>query len=271
MIKKKIISEIKIKENYHFQLFINKSNIHKDLIKPIKKKNNEKSVRPNGGLWVSTFNPIYGSHWYQYLVRESLKHNWLYNLSKGINKKRKIDKYYYLICLDENSSIFHINNIKDVDSLYKLYGKKINYELMAQEFDGLHLTLNGLNQCNKIKNRFSTWDSEATFIINPNIVKEVKKIPFDSKWDYITEVVIYDDLVKKWIPLLTKEFVSFCDKYKNNLYLVFDNNVEIYTFLKGFHVKFPQFKNYWYNFSRDECSAYLRSFILLKYVDYKKH
>lgn len=141
---------------------------------------------------------------------------------------------------------------------------------MAQEFDGLHLTLKGLNQCHRVKNRFSLWDSEATNIFNPNIIKEVKKIPFDFKWDYMTEFVIYDDLVKKWIPLLTKEFFSYCDKNKN-LYLIFDNNIEIYNFLKVFHTKYPQFKNYWYNFSRDECSAYLRGFILLTYVDYKKH
>ena len=140
---------------------------------------------------------------------------------------------------------------------------------MIREFDALHLTLNGLNQCNRVKNRFSIWDTESTYIFNPNIIKEVKKIPFDFKWDYITEVDIYYDILKKWIPLLTKEFISYCNKNKN-LDLIFDNNVEIYNFLKLFHTNYPQFKNNWYNFSRDEYSSYLRSFILLTFVDYKK-
>ena len=119
-------------------------------------------VKPLGGLWTSPINSKYGwKHWCKDAeFRECNKRN------------------SFTIEINDNAKILIINTLKDLESLELIkadYGAKFipNFELLAKEYDAIHLTVNG-----QTETRFSYpiclygWDCESVLIMNKDCIKE---------------------------------------------------------------------------------------------------
>ena len=78
------------------------------------------SIRPSKGLWSSTYNSEYGSHWYQSRLREYI--NWIYEIESNIFiDTPALYSRYFLLYLKNNSRIYEINNLKDINKFYRDY------------------------------------------------------------------------------------------------------------------------------------------------------
>lgn len=147
------------------------------------RKNN--MYKPTGGIWTSTDSPDQHTQWAS--VYSSLE----LQLKAGIVcshwrwKKAVPPIYCYEMIPKETARIFHIDCQADLLQLGKLYGwdarqwfaanphtKKLqktnlihslNFVSISKDFDGLHLTENGVIETKKQGlYRLETWDAECT-------------------------------------------------------------------------------------------------------------
>lgn len=128
------------------QLFYHELKPNNELMLPIKNRLHSKAL---GGMWTSTLNNE-GSDWIKWCLLEGYdlkpnKRSWILRPSGG--------------------NLLLINSLDDFERLYKTFSYSINtfqmlnYERMAQEYDGIHLTKKGLiNTYSKLWG----WDCEST-------------------------------------------------------------------------------------------------------------
>ncbi|WP_207893695.1 hypothetical protein [Tepidibacillus fermentans] len=147
------------------QLHVITNKLSKEKMKPVKNNN---FIKPTGGLWTSTYHPIYGSEWVQY--------------SMNIGGILLPDSEFwdgYLLIPHKNARLFIIDGYQDLKELmdnFKIEMKlrnpsfyspredfTIDFEKLQKEYDGIQLTKKGLAET-KTTYPFNLdgWDVEST-------------------------------------------------------------------------------------------------------------
>lgn len=144
------------------QLFVGESRPEKELFNPVYE--NGQLNKAGGGLWTSTYNENYGSDWLQWCTVES----WGFG-NDGIFPCWTLE-------VDPKAKILIIQNVEQLAWFYKLYGKKLTYDLdlmkldfveISKEYDAVHLTKIGerLTRHSRPYDLYG-WDCESTFWLN---------------------------------------------------------------------------------------------------------
>ncbi len=89
-------------------------------------------ISPYKGLWCSTFNTEYGSHWYQSRLREF--NNWIIEIETNISIDTPLYSGYFLLHLKKDSPICELNNIKDINDFCRNYGNDIQLFLDGHKY-----------------------------------------------------------------------------------------------------------------------------------------
>ncbi len=121
--------------------------------------------KPFGGLWASPLDSKWG--WGHFCSSEEFRLN---TLGK-----------HFLFKLKPNAKIYVIDNQEDYKKIAGLYNH-INYrKLMINHYDGIFMTLNGLNAASKIdSSAVSAWDVESLCVFNKNIIIPIDENAFDK-------------------------------------------------------------------------------------------
>ena len=137
-------------------------------IEPVR---NTKFVKPEGGLWTSTYTPDkkFPSAWVEWCVHEMQE--WLEDVN------------FFLLIPRDDANVYVIDSYKDLKHLYKRFGISsefgftiMDWEEIAKEYDAVMLTEEG-----EISTRFSTplslhgWDCESTLWFR-DVFESVKRI-----------------------------------------------------------------------------------------------
>jgi hypothetical protein len=148
------------------QLFAQRYNKTKFL----KVKNKNLAVKPYGGLWTSTYTPEkeYLSGWIEWCISE--QPNWIPEI--GV-----------IYEVSSKAKIIIIDNLNDLNDLFKLYGEKensfeyLNFEKMSEWIDGLALTEEGQHRT-RFSHPYSLygWDCESTLWFNLDHLKFIEEI-----------------------------------------------------------------------------------------------
>lgn len=147
------------------QLFVG-SMVELDKIKPIKNRPHG-FVKPEGGLWTSTYDPDCGSDWVQWNLGE--------RYTGEIREEEGANKIYYDCCLlyPREADICIVDDFEDLEDIFYNYPFRskgsfgmpeyIDYEALAQDFDAMHLTFRGQRET-RMTHPLSLygWDCEST-------------------------------------------------------------------------------------------------------------
>lgn len=150
------------------QLFIGKEQPSPEKIQPI--VNRPDWMKPSGGLWTSSWNAEdYTSAWTEWCGDENFSD--IYGLSWWLLVPRPESRIYQIDSLDDLERCLHspygyqasyLEHMKR--SLGRGYDKRfIDFERMAHDFDGLHLTHQGNEETHlSVPNDLNGWDVEST-------------------------------------------------------------------------------------------------------------
>ena len=124
-----------------------------ELVQPI---TNRMFIKPDGGIWTSSYNEEFGSDWIRWMHSEQFYNNGHEDV--------------YLLKPRDDAKIYTINSYTDLLHLIKQYppiitvfGKFLDFEAIAKDYDGIHLTYDG-----EIATRYTDdidlygWDVECT-------------------------------------------------------------------------------------------------------------
>ena len=132
------------------QLFIHPSIPEPGMLRPIR---NREFIKPQGGLWTSTYNNEHGSDWIRYM----------YNSRYDLLQDRESSKPYYFTLLypGPQTKVLTIHTINDFNWLMHFYpdGHFPDFEALTKEWDGIHLTANGQRETVL---KLYGWDCEST-------------------------------------------------------------------------------------------------------------
>jgi hypothetical protein len=182
------------------QLWTGKSPIIRDVINPV--VNGHMQVKPHGGLWTSTYkNEQYGSEWIQWCLSEDFM--------------IPVEGYHSTLLYPKKDAKIHvINSVGEMNYVFDNYKWKkyedigvkiefVDFEEMAKDFDGLHLTDYGqyitrhpmfteffisshkenpdeVRKANDSLRTFYGWDCESTLWFNDvfDVVEYIGKFKF---------------------------------------------------------------------------------------------
>jgi len=146
--------------------------------------------KPEGGLWTSTFLPsgdeVYGmcSDWLRWC--KSDMPDWL----------PKSEDYCWVLYPSDDAEVVEVDDLEDYLQLLKYYSwlnpvtnkKEINFARLARDFDGFHLTENGVWKLRHLWEypdieSFYGWDCESTvwFRWKFDVVRPLKAVPHSCK------------------------------------------------------------------------------------------
>lgn len=140
-------------------------------------------VKPTGGLWTST-----------YTEKECIPSGWLEwcKIEQFISEK-KINGI--LLKPKKECKITEIDTLNDLKMILKKYPTKpniideihIDFEKLANDFDGLHLTDEGQWNTRLTRPNLYGWDSESTIWFNPDCLEQIGKIDLSKFYKTIEE------------------------------------------------------------------------------------
>jgi len=147
------------------QLHVPNGTIYKYKMKPIKNNN---FIKPLGGLWTSTYNPLFGSDWVQYSMKTG-----------GVLIPKTDYWESYLLIPRQKIKLFVINSYEDLEQLMNEYRVEtklknpsfykprkdytIDFEKMQMKWDGIRLTKQGVhNTKSTYPYNLDGWDVEST-------------------------------------------------------------------------------------------------------------
>ncbi len=131
-------------------------------------------IKPSGGVWTST-----------YTKKESTPSDWLYfcKMEQLISEKKI---HGLLLKPKKECNIVEIDTINDLNDIIKKYPDepdegypletRINFEGLARDFDGLHLTYKGQWETRFTQPNLYGWDTESTIWFNPDCLEQIGKI-----------------------------------------------------------------------------------------------
>ncbi len=136
---------------------------------------NDNFIKPNGGIWTSTYTPNekYPSAWYE----------WCAIVSPG---KVEPPCYFYILYPKDTAKVYTINSREDLKKLYQNgfactdtgipFIKFLDFVKVAKVYDAIHLTEKG-----QVSTPFSSgsysldWDCECTLWFR-DVFEEIKSI-----------------------------------------------------------------------------------------------
>tara|TARA_Y100000034_G_C6877385_1_gene401492 strand:- start:727 stop:1161 length:435 start_codon:yes stop_codon:yes gene_type:complete len=123
-----------------------------------KEPKNGKWVKPDGGLWTSPLDSVYG--WKEWCIAEEFQ----------------IESYYkdYII-FDYTGNTFVIDSVADLYKLKYIDTYEIDFTDILNEYDAIHLTVKGQERTRHSTLKALYWDCETVFIINPKSIKPISK------------------------------------------------------------------------------------------------
>lgn len=133
-------------------------------------KNNYERPKPCGGLWTSTFNPLVGSEWIDFVLGNDLDVP-----ENGIFQG-------FILSHNESARIKELKTHQDIIELYKRYGldqSTLDFEEISKDFDAIHLT----GECQEeIKYKLPTldWDVECTLWFR-YVFTKIEPFKFESE------------------------------------------------------------------------------------------
>lgn len=126
---------------------------------PIYPIRNARTVKPNGGLWTSTYDPERGSAWVQWCLSEEFDIP-----TDGVWQGR-------ILTPRRDARIAVIDSLDDLERLYRRYPLEVisglwsvlDFERMAADYDAVHLTDDG-QWATRLTHPYSLygWDCEST-------------------------------------------------------------------------------------------------------------
>lgn len=137
---------------------------------------------PLTGMWTSTYgNP---QDWLSWCLSEGYHHS----------DKPYAHQSYWLLDVDIDAHIFHVSDRSALVFLLEKYGTddvdigfslsaNLNFEKMAEDYDGMHLTTRGLGDCLYSCPSLYGWDCESTLWFKWSFTS-VKQLTFEEV-DYI--------------------------------------------------------------------------------------
>lgn len=147
------------------QLFVGKAP-SRSLVDPIK---NTMWIKPDGGIWTSSFNPEIGSSWVEFCRAEKYRHSRVRSWWKLYPRPARIYVVDSVASLNRLCERFPLRRSvakvrgRTVRMIEEIVYKAIDFEAMAKKYDAMHLTEKGQHET-----RFSrphslyTWDVEST-------------------------------------------------------------------------------------------------------------
>jgi len=153
-------------------------------------------IKPDGGLWTSTYNPIlYKKHWRhgKDATFVSEWHEWCFS-----DMPTWIGKDCILITVKTSARIFQIKDMPTLMELYNKYpevrltdngwgnlepatgwhSKCLDFRKMKDDYDIIHLTSSGQVETRNIGESIDLygWDCESSLMLN-NVIQAFKKVP----------------------------------------------------------------------------------------------
>lgn len=194
------------------QLYLGCEKPKKSRVDKIKNRYN----KPEGGIWTSPYCKNTGSEWIDYCFRER---------SEKLCDKNK-PKKAYLLKEKEGLNLYTIDCYFDLVRLVEnypgqeLFGDKyIDYEKVANDYDGIRLTKNGNIITKNSRPGLYGWDVEGTVYFDWHFekVKEVDVYPFITKLQkkYGMENLQYSLLNKK--EKKERSMIYFKNKLKDKI------------------------------------------------------
>lgn len=123
-------------------------------------------VKPRGGLWSSPVNSDWG--WKDWCESEGFREERLSN--------------WFKFKLNEDSNIFVIDSLHDLNELYKIvkavtyYGDIFpDFEELSELFDGMLLTDIGQSATRFTHPGLYGWDCESLLVFNPEVIEVVEE------------------------------------------------------------------------------------------------
>lgn len=124
-----------------------------ELVQPI---TNRMFIKPNGGIWTSSYNEEYGSDWIRWMHNEQFYNNGYEDI--------------YLLKPRDDAKIYTIDSYEDLKALVDKYppivhmlGTFLDFEAISNDYDGIHLTAKG-ESATRLTSGISLygWDVECT-------------------------------------------------------------------------------------------------------------
>jgi len=136
--------------------------VEEEKLEPVKNKN---WVKPEGGLWTSSYDPECGSGWIQWSIAERFSGEWNEEEEKG---------YYGCYLLHpEPARVLVIDTQQDLIEALRHYqnydhrgggwgGTNLDFEALAEDYDAIHLTDRGQWATRMTNPGLYGWDCEST-------------------------------------------------------------------------------------------------------------
>lgn len=154
--------------------------IKKELFNPI--ANLEYSNKPSGGLWSAPYRnmDVYKSDWMEFCIESDF------------NKENL--KYGVIFELKENTKIYTIDKLEDLEILYNKYkakdinnafnNKRLDFEKISKEYDALYLTVKGQIETRFGMDWFSSlnlygWDCETMLVFNFDCIENQQYVDLE--------------------------------------------------------------------------------------------
>lgn len=182
----------------------------KELFLSINDSNDPNKIKPNGGLWATTYLFPNYNEWVDYILQ---------HLHILFYKQCNHSVFVQPCCLLELNSDAHIYQLNNKNSLDALISKfphpysLFSYEELSKEYDGIYIDLNKLYSDTTMDK--DTLEKFATFGVNSLILFNLEAIstyqsgtvniePFDYECPYASEFVTYQiDITPKQKKVIT--------------------------------------------------------------------
>lgn len=210
------------------QLFIGSEISKEDIL--FNYETNPVNNKPSKAFWTSSYDEQLGSDWVQWCISENFDRTNIRNL-KGVEPE--MDEWGYemrsygdkreitgsLVKPHSDAKVYVINSENDLNRLLDdygknsgYYGKMVDYEKLSKEYDALHLTHEGREECCYSGSPMHFWDVESTVWLKPKFeleyigekvieIGERRNINYEVEYETITTVKNAEKKTEKEIEL----------------------------------------------------------------------
>ena len=146
--------------------------ISNDLFREIHNSVNKKSIKPSGGFWMTEFNPNLPAYncWLDYIFERHI--HLLFYKNKGVNPFKQPCS---VVSLKKEAKIYNLSSADEYMYLLNNYGDDnniINFEKLANNYDGIFVNLLSLNRCLKEEDSslFSSFSVNTMLLFNVDCI-----------------------------------------------------------------------------------------------------
>lgn len=128
-----------------------------------------------GGFWTSTYHPGYVSDWVRSLDKHHLSSRALQVPARIAADEEMLTPFsYWLLEVEPSARVYDVNQFSDLAALLSRYPMPeawrrqepweltLDWQALAEDYDGLHLTVTGIHDDELISGWLYGWDCEST-------------------------------------------------------------------------------------------------------------